>query len=237
MKTLNACERCGGEMPSDAPGGQCPACLFTPQSVNNSAASARTLGWGLNFDPPPIKDLQAHFNQYEILDLIGRGGMGAVYLARQSSLDRLVALKILPPSIAETPSFEERFAREGRALAKLNHPGIVGVYDFGKAGPYAYLVMEYVDGVNLRNLLSEGHLRREEALQVVPLLCDALQAAHRLGIVHRDIKPENILLTTDGRVKIADFGVAKMAETLEQGNANGQTRLGAVVGTYQYMAP
>lgn len=231
------CQRCGRSISADAPGGQCPACLIDPASFSSSPGQADGWGRGSGFEPPAIAELQEHFAQFEILDFIGRGGMGAVYLARQTSLDRLVALKILPPSIAETSGFEERFVREGRALAKLNHPGIVGVYDFGKAGPFAYLVMEYVDGVNLRSLLSEGHLRPEEALQVVPMLCDALQAAHRFGIVHRDIKPENILLTTDGQVKIADFGVAKMAEPTDSGNASRHTRHGAIVGTYQYMAP
>lgn len=237
MSIASMCRRCGRVLPTDAPGGQCPACLIDPPRPSGGLGDTGTYASGFSFEPPGIEELQVHLPQFEITDFLGRGGMGAVYLARQKSLDRLVALKILPPSIAGTPGFEDRFVREGRALAKLNHPGIVGIYDFGKAGPFAYLVMEYVDGVNLRSLLSEGHLRPQEALQVVPMLCDALQAAHRFGIVHRDIKPENILLTTDGQVKIADFGVAKLTDPRGEDGLSGQTRHGGIVGTFQYMAP
>ncbi len=229
------CHRCGRDLPSDAPQGQCPHCLLDKNVVGATQGKETSGGWTgqHHFEPPAPGLLQEHFPQFELLELLGRGGMGAVYLARQRSLDRLVAIKILPPEIAATEGFQERFAREGRALAKLNHPGIVAVYDFGKAGPYAYLVLEYIDGVNLRTLLREGHLTPMEAIQVVPQICDALQAAHSQGVVHRDIKPENILLTTEGRVKIADFGVAKIAAT----ETHAATRGGGVVGTFQYMAP
>ena len=136
--------------------------------------------------------------------------MGAVYQARQLKLDRLVAIKILPPEWGRDPAFAERFAREARALARLNHPQIVGVHDFGEAGGLYYLIMEFVDGVNLRQLLRAGQLQPRQALAIVPQVCDALQYAHEEGIVHRDIKPENILLDKRGRVKIADFGLAKL---------------------------
>jgi serine/threonine protein kinase len=136
--------------------------------------------------------------------------MGVVYKARQKTLNRFVALKLLAPERVRDAKFAERFAREAQALAALNHPHIVTVYDFGQAGGFYYLLMEFVDGVNLRQLLRARKFTPEEALAIVPPLCDALQFAHDRGIVHRDIKPENLLLNKAGRVKVADFGIAKM---------------------------
>ena len=136
--------------------------------------------------------------------------MGAVYKARQKELDRIVALKILPPGIGDDAAFAGRFAREAKALAKLNHPGIVTLYEFGQTNGLFFFLMEFVDGVNLRQLLHAGRIAPREALAIVPQICDALQYAHDQGIVHRDIKPENILLDRRGRVKVADFGLAKI---------------------------
>ncbi len=161
--------------------------------------------------------------------------MGAVYQARQPMLDRFIALKVLPPAVAGDPGFAERFNREARALARLNHPNIVAVYDFGKAGSLHYLLMEFVDGTNLREVERAGKLSPEQALTIVPKICEALQYAHDQGVVHRDIKPENILLDKSGRVKIADFGIAKMAG---QGETDvSLTGVKDVVGTPHYMAP
>jgi serine/threonine protein kinase len=154
--------------------------------------------------------LGRHFPQLEILTLLGQGDMGAVYKARQSKLDRLVAVKILPPEVARDPAFAERFTREAQSLARLNHPHIVTVYDFGDVDGLYYFTMEYVDGRNLRDLLQAGALSPAQTLTIVPQLCDALEYAHDDGLVHRDIKPENILLDKKGRVKIADFGLAKL---------------------------
>ena len=184
--------------------------------------------------PPSLEELAAAFPQLEILELIGQGGMGFVFKARQPKLDRFVALKILPQSLAADPAFAERFTREGRLLARLNHPNIVTVHDFGRAeyaapaheyarlrsnaalpDEFFYLLMEYVDGVNLRQAMKAGRFTAEQALAVVPKICEALQFAHNEGILHRDIKPENILLDTKGRVKIADFGIAKLIAQLE----------------------
>ena len=136
--------------------------------------------------------------------------MGAVYKARQPLLNRFVALKILAPEKEKDPQFAERFMREAQALARLNHPSIVTVYDFGETQGLYYLLMEFVDGMSLRQLLQSRKLAPEEALAIVPPICEALQYAHEQGIVHRDIKPENILLDKQGRVKIADFGIAKL---------------------------
>ena len=140
--------------------------------------------------------------------------MGVVYKARQKSLNRLVALKLLAPERADDPQFAARFEKEAHALAALNHPNIVGVYDFGVTQtllsdhPTYFLLMEFVDGVNLRQLMQAKKLTPKEALSIVPPVCDALQCAHDHGIVHRDIKPENLLIDKSGTVKIADFGIA-----------------------------
>jgi hypothetical protein len=185
--------------------------------------------------PPGVEELASHFPDLEIMEEIGRGGMGVVYMARQPRLDRLVALKIMAPAGGGDDAFAERFAREARALARLDHPGIVAVHDFGRAGGVYYLIMQFVDGPNLRAVLNAGRLPPAEALRIVPQLCAALQYAHDEGIVHRDVKPENILLDRKGRVKIADFGLAKL---LVGGRGTGLlTSAGQAMGTPHYMAP
>src|SRR5664280_847869 len=156
------------------------------------------------------------------LECLGRGGMGVVYKARQKTLNRLVALKLLAPERVRDAKFAERFTREAQALAALNHPNIVTIYDFGQAGGFYFLLMEFVDGLNLRQLLRTRKFAPEEALAIVPPLCDALQFAHDRGIVHRDIKPENLLLDKAGRIKVADFGIAKMLGTVNGGGHAGE---------------
>jgi tRNA A-37 threonylcarbamoyl transferase component Bud32 len=180
-----------------------------------------------------IEELNRLLPQFEFFELLGRGGMGAVYKARQRDLDRTVAIKVLPRQLADEPGFSERFTREAKALASLNHPHIVTIHDFGQADGQFYLVMEYVDGVNLRQALQAGKLNAEQALAIVPQMCDALQFAHEAGIVHRDIKPENILLDKRGRVRIADFGLAKLVGNPDVA-LTGQYQ---VMGTLRYMAP
>lgn len=191
--------------------------------------------------PLTPEDLQPHFPQLEILQCIGRGGMGVVYKARQKALGRIVALKLLAPGQTKDAAFAERFAHEARALAALNHPNIVTVYDFGESGGFYYLLMEYVDGVNLRQAMRGTHLSPEQALAIVPPICEALQYAHEHGIVHRDIKPENLLMDKTGRVKIADFGIAKMLGQQESPAHDGKAATSAhstvLGGTPQYMAP
>jgi predicted Ser/Thr protein kinase len=179
---------------------------------------------------PSIDELAPHFPQLDILRCLGRGGMGVVYEARQKSLNRKVALKLLAPERSGDPVFARRFETEGQALAALTHPNIVAVYDFGQAGGYYFLLMEFVDGINLRQLLKSRKLTPPEALKIVPPVCDALQCAHARGIVHRDIKPENLLLDKAGAVKIADFGIAKIIESAGEDAAG-------PAGTPGYAAP
>jgi serine/threonine protein kinase len=225
------CPKCGGSIPPEAPEGLCPKCLLLRVSLPTEPAH-RSPPKGT---PPTIEEVAAAFPQLEILGFIGQGGMGFVFKARQLKLDRLVALKILPESLAADPAFAERFVREGRLLARLNHPHIVGVHDFGQANGFFYLLMEFVDGVNLRQAMKAGRFEPAQALAIVPSICEALQYAHGEGVLHRDIKPENILLDTKGRVKIADFGIAKLLG--EPPSEPALTGSGAALGTPLYMAP
>jgi tRNA A-37 threonylcarbamoyl transferase component Bud32/tetratricopeptide (TPR) repeat protein len=222
--SLSTCPDCGATLPPDSPQALCPACLM------RQALASRTIVDGdhpASASPPLTpEELGEKFPGYEILQCLGRGGMGVVYKARQKSLNRIVAIKILAPERGSESRFAERFAREAELLARLNHPHIVTIHDFGETGGLFYLVMEFVDGVNLRDLLRDGKLEPKQALAIVPPICDALQYAHDKGIVHRDIKPENLLLDRDGRIKIADFGIASL-----MGAA------GEIAGTPPYMAP
>jgi len=234
METSRFCPQCQQPLAPDAPEGLCPQCLL------NAAAGPAPSGVGVGL-PDDLIDIAApaevakKLPQFQILELLGRGGMGVVYKARQVQLDRIVALKILPPVDALSPDFVARFMREARALAKLNHPNIVAVHDFGESNGLYFIVMEYVDGANLRQLQHERRLTPAEALAIIPKICEALQYAHEEGLVHRDIKPENLLIDTKGRVKIADFGLAKMLrrEPLDMT----LTVSGMSLGTMRYMAP
>jgi tRNA A-37 threonylcarbamoyl transferase component Bud32 len=235
MTTTRKCPQCGTELPSTTPEGQCPKCLLQVGLGSENGAGGGTQAGAPPKPPPPPAELAKHFPQLEILGLLGQGGMGVVYKARHPRLDRLVALKVLPADAARDPAFAERFTREARALAKLNHPDIVAVYDFGETDGIYYLLMEFVDGLNLRQLEQAGKLSPREALKIVPAICDALQYAHDQGIVHRDIKPENILVDKQGRVKIADFGLAKLLGRLPQDRS--LTASQTIMGTPNYMAP
>jgi serine/threonine-protein kinase len=167
----------------------------------------------------------------ELLEEIGRGGMGSVWKARHLRLGRTVAVKFLAPELAAQPDFAKRFEREARALALLSHPGIVGVHDFGSDEGGSYIVMEYVDGRPLSALIP---LPIEKAVDIARQVLEALAFAHRQGIVHRDVKPENVLLDASGRAKVADFGIARLLR------ADGEwtvTAAGGLVGTPSYMAP
>jgi len=237
MNATRKCPRCGTELPANTPEEECPKCLleFGVDTQPGPAANPPNPSDPAKPPPPSVAELAPRFPQLEILEFLGQGGMGFVYKARQLSLDRLVALKILPVDRSEARDFAERFTQEARALARLNHPNIVAVYDFGQADGLYYLLMEYVDGLNLRQLERSGGVTAQEALKIIPAICDALQYAHNHGIVHRDIKPENLLLNQGGQVKIADFGLAKLLQ--RQGADPALTRAEQVMGTPHYMAP
>ena len=224
MNTSTHCPACNAAIPADAPGGICPSCALLGVAQPTVILPPQRLA--------SREEVAAAFPELEVMEMIGQGGMGVVFKARQPRLDRLVALKILPPHLAAQPGFSERFTREARALAKLHHPNIVTVFDFGESGGFFYLLMEFVNGVNLRKAMQSG-VKPEQAMLLVPKICEALQFAHDHGVLHRDIKPENILLDTTGTPKLADFGIAKLADDKN----SGLTLSGAALGTVSYMAP
>ena len=255
MTEPRICPKCGTSLSANAPAGLCPKCLLAaglepasepqPDLLQTRRHSPLVAGASSpRFVVPSVAELAGMFPQLEILELLGYGGMGAVYKARQIKLDRLIALKIIRPDAAQDPLFAERFNREAKALARLNHQNIVMVHEFGEVrnldadgGPrlFYYFIMEYVEGSNLRQVLASRSLTPSEALAIVPQICEALQFAHDEGVVHRDIKPENILLDKRGRVKIADFGLAKLANrSPEELTLTGTQQW---IGTPRYMAP
>ena len=248
---MNLCPDCGTEL-AGSTRGLCPKCLMkaamgsdivqeSPSPEGPEYAPTNVSKGG--FVPPTAESLKELFPHLEILETLGHGGMGAVYKANQTKLDRIVALKIIRPESADDPAFAERFNREAKTLARLNHPNIVGVYDFGEVeyvdhagteGTLYYFLMEFVDGANLRQLIHAGETKPTQALAIVPQICEALQYAHDNGVVHRDIKPDNILLDKSGRVKIADFGLAKLGSEASEFTL---TATHQILGTVRYMAP
>ncbi len=178
---------------------------------------------------------------YEIVSLLGSGGMGEVYRARDSRLARTVALKILPSDVAADTGRRQRFEQEARAASALNHPNILSVYDMGSQDGLAYIVTELIDGESLRDMVRRGPLPQSRAIEIGGQVADGLAAAHAANIVHRDLKPENIMVTRDGRAKILDFGLAKQVQARLPGSDETQfltrTSPGAVLGTAGYMSP
>ncbi len=188
------------------------------------------------WEPPTVEALQMMLPGYQIEKFIARGGMGAVYRGVQAALGRVVAIKILPPGLQDQDiSYAERFKQEARAMAQLDHPSIVPVYAFGEmADGTLYFVMEFIEGTDVAEMVaSQGRLSSMHAMAIAAHVCDALRYAHDHGIVHRDIKPANIMVGFDGRVKVADFGLAKVA----QGGGSGLTQSGFVMGTECFLAP
>ncbi|MGH2736186.1 MAG: protein kinase domain-containing protein, partial [Actinomycetota bacterium] len=181
-----------------------------------------------------LRDLvgQCLSGRYRLIARLAGGGMGEVYRAHDLLLDRPVAVKVMHPSLAADPALVERFKAEARAAARLSHPNVVAVHDWGaESDETYYMVMEYVSGSDLRDLLTAaGTLDSDAALGVVAAVCDALQAAHGGGLVHRDVKPENILIARDGTVKVADFGIAALAGV-------DRTDGGPILGTLRYLSP
>lgn len=191
--------------------------------------------------PPPPEELDRLMPGYTIDRIIGRGGMGAVYHAIQSNLDREVAIKLLAPELSENPEFEARFKGEAKSMAQLNHTNIVQIYDFGETtAGHHYISMEYVDGTDLQQIIHGDGLPHEETLNVISQICDALEYAHAEGFVHRDIKPANMFINSKGILKVGDFGLAKLIADGSAKSAldqSGLTITGVAMGTPNYIAP
>lgn len=245
------CPFCGAESKtgiSQAERYTCPKCGKTINLVDIKTARYGQDQQGSNdktnpplTPKPPANETESllspgvKLGQYEIRELIGRGGMGTVYKAHQPLLERFVAIKTLPTNLANDPEFVKRFNREAKALAGLSHPNIITIYDIGRENKYFYFIMEFVEGVTIRDLLEDRKLKPEETLKIIPQLCEALEYAHAEGVVHRDIKPENILIDKKGRVKITDFGLARIIKGDIPFEPITKTR--EIMGTYDYMAP
>lgn len=219
------CQLCGVLLESRE-GDACPSCLLGlglgPEEDDDDAASMEPY---LERLPPDIT----------VLHLLGRGGMGVVYQARQIELDRVVALKILSPQLAELPEFAVRFTREAQLMAKLTHPNIVVVHNFGSSDGFCYLIMEYVPGRSLADVIQDEKLSLDQILSLALKICGALRYAHGQGVIHRDIKPENILIDANGEPKVSDFGLAKLISNASQIPA--LTLPAQSLGTPYYMAP
>lgn len=186
-----------------------------------------------DWEPPSPESLESSFPGYSNFSFLDRGGMGAVYAATQASLERRVAIKILPPELLDDEGFMDRFKQEANLLARLQHPHIVAVYDYGVTGEgHHYIVMEYVEGVSLQEILRRDKITTTRALTITAQVCEALHYAHERGVIHRDIKPSNILIDERGLVRVADFGLAK--NSLEEKNP---ARTKAFMGTIGYSAP
>ncbi|MEQ1751598.1 MAG: serine/threonine-protein kinase, partial [Prosthecobacter sp.] len=200
---------------------------------SSSSSSKPSKGW----QPPTLEEMQAMLPQYQLVSLLGRGGMGAVYRAQQVSLDRAVAIKVLPGDLVDDldGNFAERFKNEARTMAKMNHPGIVKVFDFGETQTgLLYIVMEFIDGTDVSKMIqTQRRLPADYALAITAHVGDALAYAHKNGVIHRDIKPANILITQEGVVKVADFGLAKANDS----NLRGLTKTNMAMGTPDFVAP
>ena len=234
------CPKCGETFSGALPGEICPACQLPagddddrtlpplpPTTGFKTLASAAPSGANVAPSLDPIR-----IPGYEILGDLGRGGMGVVYKARHLDLKRLVALKMIVAADYATPDQLERFRHEAEAVARLQHPNIVQIYEVGQRDGRPYFSLEFVDGGSLADKLRGTPLPPAEAAHVLETLARAVHAAHQRGIVHRDLKPANVLLTLEGTPKIADFGLAKETE-----GGSSRTQEGTVVGTPSYMAP
>lgn len=241
MTEYTICPKCGASLPSDIPGGLCPKCLMAvglEESVSGgdlpkSDPEAPTVDSDrpTHASPQPGERIQ-YLGDYELLEEVARGGMGVVYRARQASLNRIVALKLILAGQVAGAQEIERFHVEAEAAAKLDHPGIVTIYEVGEHNDRHYLSMAYVEGGSLADRLREGPLPPREAARCVKRITEAVVYAHERGVIHRDLKPGNVLLDANGDPKVTDFGLAKRIDGDSELTATGQ-----ILGTPSYMSP
>jgi tRNA A-37 threonylcarbamoyl transferase component Bud32 len=230
--TSKACPQCGKSLASDAPQGLCPECLFKAALASQSALdSAGTATLGASLAPAAGVQLR-YFGDYELLEEIARGGMGVVWKARQASLNRVVAVKMIRAAALASPTEVERFLREAEAAANLQHPNIVAIHEVGEHGGQHYFSMDYVDGADLGALVKDGPLAPQRAARYVKIIAEAIHFAHQRGTMHRDLKPQNVLIDAADQPRITDFGLAKVA-----GEDSRLTQTGVVMGSPSYMPP
>src|SRR5215472_7607054 len=242
------CPLCQTENPSTADRcGKCSTPLpisdvtISGTSIGSGTAIGQTEAWSVAVTPRPSSEAASKgqlepgtllADRFEILQLLGQGGMGAVYKARDIELDRLVALKLIRPDLASHPEILRRFKQELILAREVTHRNVIRIFDLGQAQGIKFITMEYVEGRDLRGLIHEkGKMTPEEAVPIVKQIAAALEAAHHAGVVHRDLKPQNILVDKDGRVYVMDFGIARSLET------PGMTQTGALMGTPDYISP
>src|SRR5262245_19181612 len=213
-----------------------PSSLFaqpvTPAQTTPSSSFTKAVPAGSSATPGAIEPGMVVGERFEILQLLGEGGMGAVYKAHDRELERDVALKLIRPELARNPEILQRFKHELILARQVTHRNVIRIFDQGQAEGHKYITMEYLDGRDLRSVLREtGKLAPEEAAKIVLQICRALEAAHAEGVIHRDLKPQNIMLDANGRAYVMDFGIARAAYL------PGMTQTGALVGTPEYMSP
>ncbi len=236
MTAARTCPQCSKPLSSDAPGGLCPECLFKAALPGQSAVDAATTAlYGAsssNAIAPEAGVRLRYFGDYELLDEIARGGMGVVWKARQSSLNREVALKMIRAGALASRDEVERFLREAEAAANLQHPNIVAIHEVGEHSGQHYFSMDYVAGRDLGDLVKDGPLSPGRAARYVKIIADAIHFAHQRGTLHRDLKPQNVLIDAADQPRITDFGLAKVMK-----DDSGLTQPGVVMGSPSYMPP
>src|SRR6202171_2678061 len=235
--TVVNCVTCSTPLPWDAqamcatvPGGTLPSATAPRATSAWSVAVTPALGEPYDQGEELIGMLLAE--RYEILELLGRGGMGAVYKARDTELERIVALKLIRADLASNPEILRRFKQELILAREVTHRNVIRIFDLGQAKGFKFITMEFVEGRDLRAVLRErGKFSPDETVQIIAQVCRALESAHAAGVVHRDLKPQNIMLDAKDRVYVMDFGIAHSLET------PGMTQTGALMGTPEYMSP
>ncbi|HEV8060334.1 MAG TPA: protein kinase [Gemmataceae bacterium] len=234
MTTPSACPQCGKPLPSDGPQGLCPACLFKAALPSQAAIeSAETLiPDSFPATAPEAGTHLKYFGDYELIEEIARGGMGVVWKARQTSLKRDVALKMIRAGALASPEEVERFLREAEAAANLQHPNIVAIHEVGEHDSQHYFSMDYVAGRDLGAIVKNGPLSAEQAARYVEVIAEAIHFAHQRGTLHRDLKPQNVLIDAADQPRITDFGLAKFMK-----DDSGVTQSGVPMGTPSYMPP
>ena len=238
MTLPRICPDCGAVLPARAPLGLCPECAFGGAAANGPAPSLTEERAPRSQSPPkdtlPLRTL----GDYELLEPIGQGAVGVVYKARQLSLDRIVAVKLLTSGALASPDVIHRFRTEAVAAGSLQHPNIVAVHEVGLTEGQHYLVMDYVAGPTLASLVRDGPLSAQRAAQLVRTIAEAVHFAHERGILHRDLKPSNVLLDVDGQPRVTDFGLAKRLSDSQPSTLNAQLTLsGQVLGSPGFMPP